>query len=190
MTDLTNALNRIFAWLEQHSPRSASGFQPGLSSEEIEERLDVLPFCVSQEVKELYRWHNGDVMCSPIFGYLSFLDLDTACEISESLNGIYPQSRYIFPVFDFDGEYFAIECGEDMTIANSVFHVSDCHELSFAFINLTSMMLALAECYETGVYAVKENGKIDVDVINAVEFGRIRQKYNPGTVKSLYVGGW
>jgi hypothetical protein len=188
MTDLTNALNRIFAWLEKHSPRSASGFQPGLSSKEIEERLNVLPFCVSQEVRELYRWRNGDEIYSPVFGYLSFVDLDTACDISESVNGIYPQSRYLFPVFDFDGEYFAVECDMAMTETSPVFHVSDCYDVNFAFINLTSMMLALAECYETGVYGVKEDGRLEV--VDTIEFGRIRKKYNPGTVESLYVGGW
>ena len=48
MTDLTNALNFILAWLEEYSPTSASGFKPGLSSEEIEKKLSKLPFRVSQ----------------------------------------------------------------------------------------------------------------------------------------------
>jgi hypothetical protein len=195
MTDLTNALNRIFVWLEQNSPNSILGFQSGLLSEEIEEKLGVLPFAVSEEVRELYRWRNGSEIDNFVFGYLSLLNLDRACEYSKRLNNLdmeiradREEPRDLFLVFDFDGEYFAIQGNESITATSPVFHISDCYDVSFAFINLTNMMLALAECYETGVYAVTEDGILDV--VDAIEFGRIRQKYNPGTVRSLYSEGW
>lgn len=196
MTDLTDALNRILAWLEKHNPISASGFQPGLSSEIIEERLSALSFCVPQEVYELYKWRNGDVTHSMVFGYLWLLNLDKACEYSEGINDnvlleIREQNGeppYLFPMFDFDGEYFAVKGSEIPTATAPIFHISDDCSVSFAFTSLTAMMLAIAECYETGIYAVREDGKIEV--IDAVKFGEIRRKYNPGTVESLYVGGW
>jgi SMI1 / KNR4 family (SUKH-1) len=196
MTDLTNALNRIFAWLEKNSPNSISGFQLGLLSEEIEEKLGVLPFALPEEVCELYRWRNGGAIYNFVFGYLSLLNLDRACEYSEYFNdedrieirAEEEEPRYLFPLFDFDGEYFAIQGNESITATSPIFHISDCHDVSFTFINLTNMMLALAECYETGVYAVTENGVLDV--VDAIEFGKIRQKYNPGTVESLYAEGW
>jgi hypothetical protein len=195
MTDLTNALNRILAWLEKHSPRSASGLQSGLSSEEIEKRLNILPFCLSQEVRELYLWRNGGMYVS-VFGYLWLMNLDGACEMSEFINDEYvvelrekeKEPQYLFPIFDFDGEYFAMQGSESITAASPIFHLGKFHEVSFAFINLTGMMLALAECYETGVYAVTEDDRIEV--IDEIEFGRIRQKYNPGTVGFLYAEGW
>jgi cell wall assembly regulator SMI1 len=125
MTDLTNALNRIFAWIEKHNPKSVIGFQAGLSSAEIEEKLSFLPFCVPEEVPELYRWRDGNKMYgSSIFGYLWLMSLDRACEFvdsrgvfseyfnNESLIEIREQqaeSIYLFPLFEFDGEYFAIE---------------------------------------------------------------------------------
>jgi hypothetical protein len=196
MSDLTNSLNRILAWLEEHSSKSALGFQPGLLSETIEEKPSILPFFVSREVYELYRWRNGDEGYSSVFGYLWFLNLDRACEFSQDINDenmleIRAQNggpSYLFPMFDFDGEYFAIQGGETLTAAAPIFHVSDCCDVSFAFINLTEMMSAIAECYETGIYAAREDGAIIV--VDTIQFGEIRRKYNPGTVASLYVEGW
>ena len=196
MTELTNALNRILAWLEEHRPKATEGFQPGLSSAEIEEKLSSLPFCVPEEVCELYRWRNGDELYGMIFGYLWFLDLDKACEYSDYFDGELsvemqeqqPESIFLFPLFDFDGEYFAIEGSNTKKTTGRIFHISDCFDVSFAFINLTSMMLSIAECYETGVYAITEEDRLEV--VDPIEFGRIRHKYNPGTVEALYVEGW
>jgi hypothetical protein len=194
MSDLTNALNRIMTWLGENSPNSASGFQPGLSSNVIEEKLNILPFCLSKEVYELYGWRNGDESYSMAFGYLWMLNLDRACEFSDFLNDDNSLDRrglnepqYLLPLFDFDGEYFAVQGGDILTNAAPIFHVSDCYDLTPAFINLTGMMLAIAECYETGVYAVTEHG---LEVVDGIKFGEIRRKYNPGMVDSLYADGW
>ena len=124
------------------------------------------------------------------------MNLDGACESSEHVNDEYlieiredqTEPRYLFPMFDFDGEYFATQGSGSLTKTSPIFHLDDCYGVSFAFINLTAMMLTLAECYETGVYSLGENGTLEV--IDRIKFGRIRQKYNPGTVESLYFGGW
>jgi SMI1 / KNR4 family (SUKH-1) len=203
MTDLTNAINRIFAWLEEHTPKSLERFQSGLSSAQIEERLSSLPFCIPEEVRELYRWRNGDKMYgSSIFGYHWLMSLDRACEFVDILSEYFnneslieirekqAESMYLFPLFEFDGEYFAIEGSNEIEKTGRIFHIGKFYEVSFAFISLTSMMLSIAECYEAGVYAVGEDYRIEAEVVDPIEFGRIRHKYNPGTVKSLYADGW
>jgi hypothetical protein len=194
MSDLTSALDRILAWLEQHSPSSASGFQAGLASEIIEEKLNELPFCVSQEVYDLYKWRNGDDSNSSAFGYLWMLSLDVACESSDYVNHEdllemrgQDEPQYLLPLFEFDGEYFAVQCGPTLIDSAPIFHVSDAYDITLAFVSLTGMMLALAECYETGVYAVNEDG---LEVIDGIKFGEIRRKHNPGTVQQLYAEGW
>jgi hypothetical protein len=50
MSDLTSALNRIISWLEEHSPISALGFQPGLLLNEIDTKLSALPFFVARSL--------------------------------------------------------------------------------------------------------------------------------------------
>jgi hypothetical protein len=190
MSNLTNALNRIMAWLEEHSPTSILGFQPGLSSKEVEEKISVLPFNLSQEVYELYRWRNGDESYNSIFGYLWMLSLERACEFSEFFNGEYllevRKPKYLLPLFEFDGEYFAVQGSDIPTATAPIFHIGSEYDLTPAFVNLTRMMMTIAECYETGVYEVREYG---LEVVNAAKFGEIRRRHNPGMAQSLYAEG-
>lgn len=197
MSALTDALNRIMEWLQQNSPTWASGFQPGLSPAEIEKKLGELPFCVSREVYELYQSCNGVNNECGIFVYHHLLDLDTALRDSQGINDSFwlevreedGDPRYLFLMFDFDGEYFAVPGSDSLNDTAPIFHVGcDDGSLSFAFTNLTNMMLAIAECYETGVYSVTSDG--DVGVTDQAKFGEIRRKHNPGTVERLYAEGW
>lgn len=195
MSALTEALNRILHWLQQYSPNAISGFAPGLPLVEIETKLSQLPFRVSQEVYELYQWRNGNPY-DGVFVYHRLLGLDSALEYAAAINESYWREvreqdgdpQYLFPVLDFDGEYFAVPGGDASSPHAPVFHIGcDDGSLSFAFTSLTNMMLAIAECYETGIYT-HING--DLEVADVVRFGEIRRKYNPDTVAALYADGW
>lgn len=131
------------------------------------------------------------------FVYHYLLNLDLALHYSYSINDDYwtgvrtrdGNPPVLFPVFDFDGEYFAISGNDRLTSATPIFHIGcDDGAVSLVFSSLTTMMLAIAECYETGVYTVTPDGRITVT--DAMRFSAIRQKHNPGTVKSLYIEGW
>jgi hypothetical protein len=194
MSDLTHALDRIISWLEVNYPVAASGFQTGLSAEDIQEKLDQLPFKVSQEVYELYQWRNGDASYSSVFGYLWMLSLEQACEFSEFVND--PdmleiredeEPKYALPLFDFDGEYFAVRGSEVLVDEATVFHVGSEGGLTPVFINLTGMMMAIAECFESGVYEVQEDS---LEVVDVARFGEIRHKHNSGMAQSIYNDGW
>ena len=197
---LLNGINRIVAWLEENAPDQVANFLPGLSLQEINEKISPLPCKLSQEVYDLYQTHNGTEGESELFVYHSFMPLDTAVEYFEYLNekeSIQFRYRdgdptYLFPVFDFQGEYFAIAGGETTTETSPVYHVSDCCECSLAFNSLSTMMLTLAECYESGVYVAscEEDGNpdstTDISWENHLLFEEIRRKYNPGTTNVLY----
>jgi hypothetical protein len=55
------------------------------------------------------------------------------------------------------------------------------------FTSLMNMVLAIAECYEVGVYSVTLEGH--VTVTNEIRFGEIRRKQNARAVASLYADG-
>jgi hypothetical protein len=176
---------------------ASSGFLPGLPLEEIEKKLGELPFCVSHEVYELYQWSNGTNSGHGIFVYHHLLDIETALRYSQGINDSFwlevreenEDPKYLFPIFDFDGEYFAVPGSNGLNATVPVFHVcGDDGSLSFAFTNLTNMMLAIAECFETGVYSVRSDGNVEVK--DEVKFGEVRLKHNPGSVERLYVEGW
>ena len=59
MSDLTDALERILSWIQRVSPSLTLSLKPALSYLQIREVIKELPFDLSEEVYELYQWHNG-----------------------------------------------------------------------------------------------------------------------------------
>ncbi|HLP91409.1 MAG TPA: SMI1/KNR4 family protein [Nostocaceae cyanobacterium] len=195
MSTLTNALDRIFNWLQNHKPEFSTSFLPGLTLAEIEEKLQALPFRLPQEVYDLYQWRNGMQNDEMIFVYHYFLTLDQAIELAlmypdnYGLNSdFFKQHRqaegypsYVFPLFEFEGEYFAVGANTTELETYPVFHIH--HGETFAFTSLTNMILTIAECYETGVYTTTPDGDFELDY---QQFGAIRRKYNPGAAELIY----
>ena len=48
MSELTNALDRILNWFQNNKPSTIDSLQPGLTVEEIEEKVKYLPFRLTQ----------------------------------------------------------------------------------------------------------------------------------------------
>lgn len=195
-TDLIDCLQRILNWLQQNAPLYAQGFLPGLSYEEIEVIISNLPFKIPKEVYDLYQWRNGTDSKAMIFVYHYFWYLDMALEISSDcvndpwsleLREEAGEPFYLFPIFEFEGEYFAV-LGETTQVETApVYHIAAKGAgIARAFNSLTTMMQAIAESYETGVYQLTPEGRLE---LNYEKFRRLRLKYNPGTVDSLYVEG-
>lgn len=62
MSKLTEALDKITNWLQEHTPSTYfSLLRPGLSDAQIEEITKDLPFQLPPEIYELYKWSNGSI---------------------------------------------------------------------------------------------------------------------------------
>jgi hypothetical protein len=193
-TILINSLDRIMTWLQDNAPESFDAFATGLQSEEVHSKLEALPYQLPQEVYDLYCWRDGTDRDSDqgLFVYHSFMPLDTAIEYSEYINENQSEGRpqdgnpaYLFPIFDFEGEYFAVVASHDAcTVTAPIYHISKFLDCRIAFNSLGTMMLTIAESYETGVYTI--DSSIGIDWTNTRLFEEIRRKYNPGTVETLY----
>jgi len=62
MSKLTEALEKITNWLQEHTPSTYfSLLRPGLSDAQIEEITKELPFQLPTEIYELYKWSNGSI---------------------------------------------------------------------------------------------------------------------------------
>jgi cell wall assembly regulator SMI1 len=59
MSRLTEALESFYNLLCLEYPEIASHLQPGLTREEIDNRVKNLQFSLPEEVYELYQWRNG-----------------------------------------------------------------------------------------------------------------------------------
>ncbi|MEM8779088.1 MAG: hypothetical protein AAGF26_09485 [Cyanobacteria bacterium P01_G01_bin.49] len=81
---------------------------------------------------------------------------------------------HLLEILNGNGDYqYAVVMGEETT---SVWHID--RELDIQEIHwnsLTDLMLAAAECYETGAYSIDKDGEIEEDRQKMAE---IRRKYN------------
>ena len=133
MNKLTDALERIIAWRRKYKPTEHQILKPGLSTEQLYEKLKRFPNQLPQEIYALYQWHNGtndDLWRHGLFVYHSFLDIDNALQYAERLinreserNYRMQQGKpsYLFPFCDFQGEYFAVAGRETVTKSTPVF---------------------------------------------------------------------
>lgn len=117
-------------------------------------------------------------------------------EISEGLNDTYwlearsnaGEPLYLFPIFEYEGEYFAVPGTTNQVDTAPVFHIScDSGDVTLAFNSLTTMMLTIAESYEAGVYQLTSDERLTWE--NMEQFGCLRLKYNPGSSSKLYADG-
>jgi len=114
MEKLRESLNRITAWLQDNKPEYAANLNPGLTYEEIEEKVKDLSFKLPREVYELYQWHDGMMEFEVYPGYY-FLSLNEALDyysgvrqMEDSATGVGYEmwNKNWFPVFSRDGQDF------------------------------------------------------------------------------------
>ncbi|MEO0685067.1 MAG: hypothetical protein AAFY76_08495, partial [Cyanobacteria bacterium J06649_11] len=169
-------LNKILNWFESNKPSTIESLQPGLTIEEIDEKVKDLPFRLTQEVYELYQWRNGmidDGSC--FFRYYRFIPLEETLEESNLFEEAWGLSLPFgwFPLFEFEGDFFAVIGAEENTENSPILNTYE--DTYIAYKNLTNMMLYIAECYETGAYYIGESGDLEEDRIAAKN---ILLKYN------------
>lgn len=192
MENLIEALEIILSWLQKNASSSASSLQHGLTFSEIENRVEVLPVFLPTEFYKLYQWHNGVFSDEEDFTFFcpaysfnslekSFIQyeklLEEAQKIAEDLwldpSEIWNKSW--FPIFSYDKDYLFI-VGEEkkryQSPVMSYFRGNPGPNLWYP--SITKMMLAIGECYETGVYYIDGNNEV---TINYVEEELVRQKY-------------
>lgn len=82
-----------------------------------------------------------------------------------------------FPIFGNEDKYAVVieDRKNREAIDPSIIYVDDLFEVSLRFSSLTSMMLTLAECYETGACYLNEEGYIEQDLN---KLATIWRKYN------------
>jgi len=172
-SDLTSALNRILRWIQQHKPGYVEYLQPGLSIAEIEDLVRELPIQLSPEVYELYQWRNGarkggwSQETAWLFENWTFKPLQEVvaeyqeCLSRESLQKTYRvQPKPYFKIFNGFSIFYNIDPSKTgfiwlnkiLNFCPVIFEYFDEGSLSILekYTSLTSMMLTIAECYETG----------------------------------------
>ena len=192
-------------WLEKNRPGYAASFLPGLSDEELREKLANVELELPQEIYELYRWRNGtqngEDPKSVIFPCMQYMPLDEAIEyyddfientidifdeqdfqdIFELLDAKqvnqYGNKKYLFPFYRCNCDFLAVLLSGEQQRHSPIIDISGELDLKMIFRSLTSMMQTLTEYFKTGVYYLGEDNFLDWD---EEKMEPVFQKYNPG----------
>lgn len=159
---LHQLLDKLVVFTSRIHPQILSYLQPGLTTAEMYQRAP-LPFKLPQEVLALYQWHNGTRQNEnepeqELFYYHEFMTIEAAYTVYQwrmqfnSEEGFEVFEPRLFPLFSFQGEYYATWCTVEEQERSPIFF--DYHGAGQAYDNLHSMLSAIVECYETGAYSI------------------------------------
>jgi len=190
---LQEALDRIKRCIVDQAPAMVSQFQPGLSRTDFDAKVAAFPYHLPDEVYQLFSWHNGIQETQELGllpGYL-FLPLETCLaeyrqtiEVYQSLPGVGQwedlYDPHWFPVFCEEGNYYVVKgANAPQATAPILDKFSEDPDVRVLFDNLTQMMQAIAECWETGLYRMEqtEDGDYWVEEEEPTATQRIWLKY-------------
>lgn len=200
-TSLMQVLERILSWFQANKPNIAQSLQPGLSREQIEAQVQALPFCLPEEVYQLYQWRNGSLATAPVdlMPQYRMLSLEDAIADRKLSYEIYLGCRgdevrdsdddiSWLPLFAEDGNFYVVKGDTNpqasMPILSRSEYSTTQDDLTLVFNNLTDMMLAIAECFETGVYYFDDYNYLCSDGDDPRE-AQIWQKYQPNQTNNI-----
>lgn len=155
MSLLLQALMRISSWIEhsssQHAKRIREGAndfcpQPGLERELIELYAEEINFKFSEEVYELYQWHNGMIELGRVANSIYFISLEQSIYY-------YDEERFrLFPIFSGYDHFYAVSEALTDELFPPIYayerYDSSQNRLDLYAPNLTSYMQAMADCTE------------------------------------------
>lgn len=178
MSLLTDALDRIETWLVKNQPEFVLSLELGLTRKEVDAILQDFPYRLPEELYEFYGWHNGCIHSR--FGYL-IPHYDNFCSLQEALK-TYKDflswdsqwNPHWLPILDGNGDYrYAVVVGEETA---PIWYIDpECGIEEIRWDSFTDLMLATAECYETGAYYIDNEGYVEK---NQQRVGEIQSKYN------------
>jgi hypothetical protein len=164
-SQFTDTLNKIEIWLQKNIPEKASQLKPGLSRQNIEEKVKHLPFQVPGSIYQLYEWHDGAVDRF-VFNNYNFLSLENSISAySEWLTEIKYNEieqgyffEYCFPVFENwaeNGVLLNVNCQIDYYPIQML--DSSCKDFSIRYNNLTDFISHILAWYKSAYYHDQEN---------------------------------
>src|SRR5512142_461765 len=181
---LIDSLNHILEWHQQNDTPVARLIQPGLSEEEIAQRVQSLPFKLPREFVELYRWRNGVQVGeqdedTSFFEYHRFLPLDEALEVFEIgypiMKEFYELTDWVQVFQDPAGDGYGISGGPEAVQEAPVVFLFEGEGVQVVFDSLAKMLETVAQAFDEGVMTWQEV-EMDTDFF---AWGEIAHRLNP-----------
>jgi hypothetical protein len=169
MSSLIDALKRITPWYQSPKHSRPSRFPYGLSSDEIEQQLTVLPFRLPLEFYEIYQWCNGSKNPEATDDYqpessheyniliaeAQFFDLETAVKLWVDSDrsygrGVGKDASLNFPLMHHENGIMVVVGSQEQQPASPVWDISFLNDSlrEPEYPSVTKMMTAVAEVEE------------------------------------------
>jgi cell wall assembly regulator SMI1 len=171
MSSLIRSLNQVMIWMEQNTSEYAHSFLPGLSIPKLDGISEMLGITLPFELYELYKWRNGTFEPSNGATYLGtfhFSPLEEMLQIYQDEFGgidgdffVLEDGRRLLPFSEDQGRYcsLVLPTGNPQGSYHIAVTLSD-GDHYIVYESLTSMMVTLAECYETGAFYLSDGENI------------------------------
>ncbi len=182
---LLKSLETIKAWHLVNGTGVDAALRPGLTGSALTPRLFSGQCRLTEELKALWSWHDGEQSAVPFTWYHDFLSLEDA--VSEYrwllLNPLVQWDPTYIPILSFEGEWYAAYCGASSEIAGPVIHYFLEDGARVTAINLTTFMASMAQALEREAVRWIDGGMVeDIRQIEA-----IHRAHNPGYEFPYYV---
>ncbi len=184
---LIDSLNRILEWHQQHQTPVARLIQPGLAEDKILSQLQAVPFKLSREFVELYKWRNGvawddteEDEDSSFFEYHRFLPLEEALANFQTsypiMKEFYELTDWVQVFQDPSSDGYGLSGGPEGAATAPVVFLFEGEGVQLVFDSLERMMETVAAAFDEGVMAWEE-GELDTDFF---AWGEVAHRLNPG----------
>lgn len=145
---LRDSANRIQAWHAE--VQTGIQLRPAITKQTYLELTNEIPCSLPQELEALWKWRNGETTDYFVW-YHGFLSLQEAIEqynylLSEPLFGW--RENWI-PVFQFQDEWYFVECKEESTAGAPMIHYFTESGPSYAYTNMTTYLRTMAEAMDS-----------------------------------------
>lgn len=146
---LAEALHAIETWHRENS--TGIVLHDGADAAALDAAEARLGCRLPQELRTLWGWKNGE-QTDRFIWYHRFLPLEAALAewetlTSEAWGGWHP---HWIPVFEFEGEWYGVECGATGLLASPVVHYFIEDEPNVSHTNLTAYMQTMAAAMKEG----------------------------------------
>lgn len=177
---LIAALHRLESWHSDQQTGLAELLNPGASEEQLIALFEPLDVTPTDELIALWTWHDGESSDQPLIWYHDFLSAREALREYRFLirNPLVGWDRRFVPVFTFEGEWYAVYCGQETIPSGPVVHYFIEDEPRIAYVNLTTLFVTMAEVFESGAVMWDEDRRAMTEDIAAIS--RVHQKHNAG----------
>jgi cell wall assembly regulator SMI1 len=196
MDNLLTTLTNLEAFFAESRSHLLENLLPGLSVQEINEKVAEFPFFLPEEFYTLYQWHNGieiPIAYNPMLDLLPYtpffysLDECMRCygelmqmkkEYSKSFDDNTLSPKW-FPIIQPNDGYYFISGDSHQKQRSEVIFLGTHQEWHFGpnYESLTSFIESIYECYITGVYDIDNSEEVVCTSEKLEE--EIHRKYNP-----------